>query len=329
MLRKPIEAVCTMATRECAKELALFHRTLRTFHPTIPLFLGCTAELRDAASPSLAVELSALHTDNYVHWVPCLDAYGPAISRAAMEQARGVWYATRHTDFMMEKANLMELAMRTTPVGTAAAASSSPACPVVAFLDCDLTLLRGLPTIPATAAVALSAHAIRQADEALFGRFNGGYVVASTPEVLWEWRRATATSRYFDQASLEHVAAVFEQRDQLHCLPLQHNYGFWRLLQPQRGNAVDEAARFTIAPYPAPTSAHASPLAILYDEQPLCSLHTHFCMFGENVPRDVRLFNDLLRRWISTCVADGGDYERNDAYVEALSAIIDQSNPVM
>ncbi|KPA77570.1 hypothetical protein ABB37_06941 [Leptomonas pyrrhocoris] len=309
--RKVINAVCTMATRECAEELALFHRSFRTFHPALPLFVGCTTEMRDEAP-------QVMHDDAHVRWVSCLDGYGPSISRRAMERAPGVWYATRHTDFMMEKANLMELAMRSTDTATA----SASAAPTVAFLDCDVTLLQALPTVPMTASVALSPHQMRSADESLFGRFNGGYVVASSPEVLWEWRRATATSRYFDQASLEHVADVFRERNELHCLPAQHNYGFWRMLQPQRGSAFDQAKRFSIAPRACPTAPTTDALTIHYDEHPLCSLHTHFFLHGANVPRDVRLFNDLLRRWIKTCAAAEAGSLQNHAYAAALSHLL-------
>ncbi|KAL7705119.1 hypothetical protein N2W54_004718 [Lotmaria passim] len=306
MPSKAIDAVCTMATRECAEELALFHRSLRTFHPALPLYLGCTAEMRDEAA--LAATLHAVRSDAHVRWVACLDAYGPAISRKAMEHQPGIWYAARHTDFMMEKANLMELAMRGAP---------TTATPVVAFVDCDVTLLRELPAVPASACVALSPHEIRHRDESLFGRFNGGYVVASSPEVLWEWRRATATSRYFDQASLEHVADVFGQRGQLHSLPPQHNYGFWRLLQPRRGSPFDEAGRFSVKP-----AATAAALTLQYDDEPLCSLHTHFHLHGADVPRDVRLFNELLLRWIGACAADSAGERQNKPYAAIFAHLL-------
>ncbi|KAG5510574.1 hypothetical protein JKF63_06871 [Porcisia hertigi] len=305
MPSKVIDAVCTMATRECIAELVLFHRALRTFHPTLPLYLGCSGEVRDAteAATDANAQLRALHDDAHVRWIACLDQYGPVISRTEMERQRGVWYPARHTDFMMEKANLMELAMLTAEAKT----------PSVAFLDCDVTLLHELPSVPAAAAVALSPHWIRETDEALFGAYNGGYIVASTPEVLWEWRRATQTSRYFDQASLEHVAKVFERRAQLHRLPLQHNYGFWRLLQPRCGSLADEARRFSIAAAPSLSSEHQpTAMALHYDNAPLCSVHTHFLM--PNPPRNVRLFNAVLRRWLGRCAAS------NPAYAAALSA---------
>jgi hypothetical protein len=280
--------------------------------------------MQDEESPMLAATLRAVHRDAHVHWISCLDPYGPSISRRAMEREPGVWYATRHTDFMMEKTNLMELAMRSTH---ATPASTPAACPTVAFVDCDVTLLRELPTMPATASVALSPHEIRPGDEALFGRFNGGYVVASNPEVLWEWRRATATSRYFDQASLEHVADVFHQRGQLHSLPPQHNYGFWRLLQPQSGSVWKEAQRFSIAALPPPKHPNTTALTILYDEQPLGSLHTHFHLHGTSTPRDVRLFNGLLLRWLAACTSASAGEARNEDYAAALSELLDDATP--
>lgn len=298
MAGKPITAVCTMATRECVAELVLFHRSLRALHPTLPVFLGCTTDVQRAVADARTA--SPLREDAYVRWVPCLDPYGPVISRKAMERQLGVWYPARHTDFMMEKANLMELAL------TSASASVAPA---VAFLDCDITLLHALPTLPAAAAVALSPHAIRAADEDAFGAYNGGYVVACTPEVLWEWRRATHSSRFFDQASLEHVADVFERRAQLHRLPPQHNYGFWRLLQPRAGSVVDEARRFSIAEG-----------GIHYDGAPLCSLHTHF--FLPDPPADVQLFNTLMRRWIARCAGASLAYQHVAAALSCEAAAL-------
>lgn len=302
-MQKTIDAVCTMATKECVSELALLHRSLRTFHPELPLFIGCT---RDAAATPAAADLQK---DPLVQWVPCLDQYGPTIHRREMERQAGTWYASRHTDFMMEKSHLLELALAT--VGPT---------PTVAFLDCDITLLGELPYVPASAVVALSEHRIRDGDEKLFGCFNGGYIVVSDAQVLTEWRKATRTSRFFDQASLEEVASKYDPQGQLYRLPSQHNYGFWRLTQTRSPSVLQEAQRFSIVTRTAPSTKEPPALHLCYDSEPLCSIHTHF-LTNSAPPRDVRLFNSLMRKWLAECSSPSAGTKRNKRYVAALEPL--------
>lgn len=297
MQHKPIDIVCTMGTRECAQELHLFLTSLRTFHPQLPVVIGCSSDMLTPSPPSSSHRnLRPYLDDANIRWVSCLDQYG-TINRRAMEGQRGVWYGTRHTDFMMEKCNLMELAM-----GRAARRT----CPTVAFLDCDLAHLGPLPTIAAASVVGLSPHGICTADEQLFGRYNAGYVVASAPSVLHEWRRATHASRFYDQASLEDVAGAFAGSVDL--IPPQHNYGYWRMFQC-KGSVEDEVRRFSLAPA---ESAHETGTLILYDGKPLRSVHTHFFAGGE-AAKGMAVFNRLLRRWVRAC--------SNAAYSAALSPL--------
>lgn len=321
---KAIDVVCTMGTRECVDELLLFLRALRVFHPRIPVIVGCTSEMLDPSATvtrplaSSAQLRAVVDSDPHVTWVPCLDAYGP-IRRQAMEAQPGVWFPSRHTDFMMEKANLMELAFqnhhrRTTPT------------PAVAFLDCDVTLLAPLPTFPASAVVGVSPHHIRAQDEALFGKYNGGFVVATDPRVLFEWRKAAQQSRYFDQAALEDVADAYAPHGQLHEFAAQDNYGFWRLFQSPSGSATKEAARFSIAPHTQsgvpPATGPAKALTLLFDGEPLRSIHTH--LFLENPEaRDVRLFNRLLKRWVFACAFPSSTaLLANTAYARAFRSAL-------
>ncbi|CCW62181.1 unnamed protein product [Phytomonas sp. EM1] len=338
---KPIDVVCSMATKECAQELALFLTSLRAFHPTLPLVIGCSSELLkwidggqydtqgrqgSFTDGSFWDFMKPFRSDPHIRWVPCLDPYGPMIERHAMERERGVWYPSRHTDFMMEKANLMELAMATSNLSLrrsdSSAFNSAPDLildggeedsPTVAFIDCDVSFLAPLPEIPRDAIVALSPHRIHHLEERLFGVYNGGFVVATHPLVLYQWRKATQTSFYFDQASLQTVAAA--NRTRLYELPPEHNYGYWRLFQNPSGDPTREVAKFSISPDHSTMAPRYR--SVRYDGKCLGSVHTHF--FPQSpVSKEVLLFNRLLKGWITECVRSEHGMKSNTKYQSAL-----------
>ncbi|RNF09340.1 hypothetical protein TraAM80_02214 [Trypanosoma rangeli] len=283
-----ISCVCTMGTPECDDELYLFLRCLRVYHPGLPVVVGCTATMLKAGKAPRSKAYAGFCDDRCIEWVPCLDPYVP-INRSEMEQRRGVWYPSRHADFMMEKANLMEHAMARRP------AHGGDCTEAVLFLDCDVVLLGELPRLPQGTEVALSSHRISCQDEALFGRYNGGFVAAASPLVLHEWRRATRHSRYFDQASLESVAQRFASK--LYEIPPQHNYGYWRFFQPCRGDPLMEARRFSLR-----RAGARGELALCYEGEPLRSIHTHFLRAMDPSARDVSAFNGLMKKWILRCI---------------------------
>ncbi|KAH9586216.1 hypothetical protein LSM04_000898 [Trypanosoma melophagium] len=286
----PIFSLCTMGTPECDDELSLFLRCLRVFHPDLSVIVGCTSAMIDHGGQTTSRAFARFRTDEKIEWVPCLDQYG-SIDRTVMERQRGVWYPSRHTDFMMEKANLMEraLMLREEHGGTGTEA--------VAFLDSDVVLLGELPRLPRGTVVALSPHHISRESEELFGRYNGGFLAVADPLVLHEWRRAAQFSRYFDQAALESVAGGFAAKKGLHEIPPQHNYGYWRLFQTRRGdNPLREGREFSIACVGAQRE-----LTLCYEGAPLRSIHTHFFHSGQQ-SRHTRAFNGLMKRWIHRCV---------------------------
>lgn len=238
--------------------------------------------------------------------------------------------------------------------------------PVVAFLDADVCHLGPLPRFPIsfssrcccsandkTAApllgsgstdqipwacpVALSPHHIHWRDAAIFGLFNGGYVVVSDPVALLVWRRHAFSSRYFDQAALEGVwdwaAEKTAASNVCQCPYLispNHNYGYWRLFQTNESRVQVEARKFSLQPYcreGMPTegaSAHKAEevrgrsLVIHYQGTPLRSVHTHFFApvgnaftFGvkgecgdstTNKCSAMELFNSLIIQWMRECV---------------------------
>ncbi|EPY25633.1 hypothetical protein STCU_06606 [Strigomonas culicis] len=307
-MKKAVDVVCTMGTAECLEELRLFLTSLRVFHPHTPVVVGCTASLLDPPRSSSSSSTDAsllrpfLEKDRAITWVPCLDAYGP-IDRKRMETEKGVWFPTRHADMMMEKANLMEHAFKLFGDGGA------DEHPTVAFMDCDVAFLGALPDLPRAAQLALSPHHIRAADELLFGEYNGGYVITSDPHSLFVWRQATMRSRYFDQASLESVAAHYKAKgsDAFVEIPPQHNYGYWRLTQSRGGDMTQEASRFSITGAKGVTQLH-------YSDQPLRSVHTHFFTERFEGQKNMLLFNSLILKWLREC--------ENADYAAALSAVL-------
>lgn len=338
---KPIDIVCSMGTEECVGELHIFLSALRWHHPTLPVLVGCTSSLLSSSSQHYP-QLQPFIKDPHISWIPCLDVYrhqGPTsapsatIQRSDMEMQPGVWYASRHTDFMMEKTNLMERALMMVD-----GQHQRQGLRHVAFMDADITLLEPLPHVPVDADLALSPHLIQASDEDLFGKFNGGFVVTSSVDVLHEWRRATyAHTRYFDQASLENVweslcASPCNHRGRPYLIPQQHNYGYWRLLQTAEASIVTEAAHFSIRsgraekerstavstdpdrPSPSPPPPADGNAKIYYKGEPLGSIHTHL-LLPESYPYKefleteshlrMKVFNTLVLRWMEECVLVG------------------------
>eukprot|EP00760_Papus_ankaliazontas_P011507 PhM_4_TR14816/c0_g1_i1/m.33758 len=266
---QPIDAIATMMTPECLDEYLIFHGTLRHHHPDTPLYVATTLP---------CVESGAVPVDaNTIYDVSILNGYRN-IDRKTMERTPGRRYRTLHEDFMMEKASIMERALK-----------SSASCLLV---DCDIAFLEPLPRVPMSACLGLSPHHINANDEAMFGRYNGGWVFATIgSDVPNVWRRATHTSRYFDQAALEDVRTeVAPTAADCFEFPPQHNFGYWRLLQTD--DVMATLRKFSV-------SADSDPecRAIQYDGVPLGSVHTHFAMSAAQ-NNHTRVFNSLLVRWM-------------------------------
>jgi hypothetical protein len=344
-------AFTTMATIECLDELALFLVSLRTAHPTTPIWVATTRSLLDLlfdhnsahehshhrfldvvkqfAEPQARSDLKSFSSQQHlsgggfvstahVHWVPLIhDGYLP-ISRSAMERTPGVFYRSRHADFMMEKSTVLELALAHAQLlllrgdDDAVVLGCRAAPPLVLFLDCDICTLAPWPRLPRTCAIALSPHGIRSMDEALWGEYNGGVVGVRQAEALFQWRKYTLVSRFHDQSSLEDVAdwsrrtygseSVFQFS---RCV----NYGYWRMMQTSDELShkvlTTEVSKFTMVDhkvFPASTGDGGSATAkqvLCYNGQPLQSVHTHvFLPPAQNSSSAMPLFNALLTRWL-------------------------------
>ena len=186
-------------------------------------------------------------------------------TRKEMEILPGKRSFSLWQDFMMEKITLLEWVFQSDPAG---AVSNG-----VLFCDADICFLGPLPQIPSSVSVALSPHAIRKSDEARFGQYNGGFLWLREPAYLEVWREACASSRYFEQAALEDVAAAAlasQGSNALYEFPITQNYGWWRLFQGEQPAKVVKQA-WTMHTEKAPWSA-----GILITGSPLGSIHTHW-----------------------------------------------------
>jgi hypothetical protein len=172
-----------------------------------------------------------------------------------MEKIPGTTYTTKWTDFMCEKINALRWAFHEAESGAEG----------LWFLDADICLLGKLPRLPETCELALAPHYIRGADEAKYGRYNGGFLWMREPRFLDIWASATHTSRFFEQAALEDVATAAKS---LYEFPIQHNFGWWRMFQ----SSVTPDLMVRKFGY----NRRGEGTGILFEQTPLYSVHTHF-----------------------------------------------------
>ncbi|HZZ73502.1 MAG TPA: hypothetical protein VFE24_14715 [Pirellulales bacterium] len=121
--------------------------------------------------------------------------------------------------------------------------------------------------------VCLSRHMILESDEAKYGKYNAGYLAASSRRFPAWWREKTKTSKFYEQACLDDAGQDFRVQE----ITMHHNFGWWRLNQcdpkrkwwridlPHKPQRRERLEKFRVEAD-----------RILFDEQPLVSIHTHF-----------------------------------------------------
>jgi len=179
-------ALATLATKPTLRELELFLRTLRRFDATRKVYVG---------TDSVASDWTRKQRIYAVDDTPCLARY-EAFSRNRMKQQR--WGdLTIWTHLQLEKTTIMARALDDGWAG-------------VLYADCDVVWLAPLPPVgPGVLGVSPCLCAPRV--EVKYGKYNGGHVFVRRREVLAVWRNATRRSRYFEQAALETIRAVFKE----------------------------------------------------------------------------------------------------------------------
>ena len=257
-------SICTLATKECAAELALFLRCIRRHHPTVPIHVRTdltTKRNTEDLMLYLTTGKYRVAADN-IHFTSGLEAFGD-INRKKMEKTPGKLFRTLHEDFMLEKATVLEEALSVHKSAL--------------FLDCDIAFLQPLSEIKeneenasSSKWVTLSPHSIQAEDEALFGKFNGGWLATNDSDLPRRWREYTKSSRYYDQAALERFQ---EENDvKIDFAPIQSNFGYWRLFQVKHPSEIIE--KFKVVKDPKGQGRKL----IHYDGKPLQSIHSHLLM---------------------------------------------------
>jgi hypothetical protein len=239
-------------------DFRIFVRTCELWHPDAILYV-----FTDSATAPALREIRSRLT---VYIRIALDAYSGK-GRVEMEAMPGAVYATLWTDFMYQKAAVMQWMFDSAPATAAGTATD------IWFLDADITLLAPLPAVPAAARVALSPHYIREADCRLYGRYNGGFLMMRDRALLDVWRAAGHRARFYEQSALEDVAvaaaATATTADAVYEFPPQVNFGWWRMYQ---GSEAPAAIQGKFSLY----RADAASSGIRYDGAALQSVHTHW-----------------------------------------------------
>lgn len=150
------------------------------------------------------------------------------------------------------------------------------------FVDADMVFLAPIADLDlATHDVALSPHMIRREDEAVYGRFNGGYVGTSRADFPAWWRARSARSKYMEQGCLEDAPRRFRVQR----LGAHHNYGWWRL--DQCGSPLERLRRLA--------RFRVEGGVVRYGDRALVSIHTHLL----RPARLYRVANELVDRLLA------------------------------
>ena len=244
------QIVSTLATNHALKDLKIFLKSLMLW-PNLPtVYLYADKQIVEAL-PSIGYKGELFVKE-------ALNNYSGK-TRQEMERVPGAIFGkSLWFEFQMEKLSLLEWAFASVPEATKTG---------VFYLDSDICFFKSVPAVSPSYDVALSPHRIRTRDEALYGKYNAGYLWVRTPEAVAAWRAACATSRFFEQAALE----IFDSEEwvsRTHLLPTEMNYGWWRMFQGEIAPA-DLQREWTLFR----NQEHSG---ILVGGAPLASVHTHW-----------------------------------------------------
>ena len=249
--------IATLATGVVKADLKIFLFSLGLWNEEAPtVYLMCDDEMADAV-PEMAYK-GTIHINRGLNRYKGLTR--PQMERTP-ESGSNMW-----VNFMLEKTTLLDWALESAPDAL--------------FCDSDICFMGPLFDIPMGTTLAVSRHEIKPQDEARFGAYNGGMIWVSNRQQVALWRAATATSRFFEQAAIEDVAAASQS---LYLIPRTENYGWWRLWQG------------TKSPQALASEWSAGPNGILVLGKPLGSVHTHF---GETRDAATREFNRWVLSWL-------------------------------
>lgn len=265
--------VCLIATgKQAFEECKVFLQMLTIWHPDAQVYI-----LTDTPTKPLFDSLKTSATMNvYVS----LNKY-VGMNRRQMEKLPSDTYSSLWMEYMYEKAEVLKWAFDENP----------NACHQgVWFNDSDIIHLAPLPSVPEGKTCALCPHNIKKADEAKYGRYNGGYFWIRDPALIDVWIEAAPKTRYFEQATLEDMGKA--AGSQLYEFPDQVDFGWWRMFQNEASVATIQS-RFSIR-------TEGKCTGVYYDLMPLQSIHTHFDDNGASTNGKFNAFlNNLTAKYIS------------------------------
>jgi hypothetical protein len=275
--------IATLATGGALADLRNLLFSLALFNPKPPkVYLYCDSDT-ERSLPSLK------YPGRIIANTSAMARYS-GLNRQQMERLPGQRFPSLWFDFMAEKISLLKWAFAEEGEGAAAAEASTG----ILFCDADICFFAPLPSIPVGAHVALSPHDIRAADEARYGRYNGGFVWLSHSRYADIWLTACdAGQRFYEQSALEDVAAAAANTTgnpwALYEFPRTQNYGWWRMWQGEKPPAALQA-EFSMNRRRQPEAA-----GILVAGEPLGSVHTHFTERRDAATVE---FNRWLLEWL-------------------------------
>lgn len=232
-------AIATLANKKAFKDIKLFLYTLELWNENVPtVYIICDSFIKENIKyKGKLVCITGL--DKYTNY-----------QRSQMERLPGSSTRTLWEDFMCEKMNLLNIVHETENR--------------VLFCDADICFMGPLPEVPENTDVGLSKHDIHIFDENRYGTYNGGFVFSGNPTIPIQWKEATKTSRYYEQAALETLV----KNNNVYFFPTTCNYGWWRLLQGSQSK-TDLENQWKLF-------RNDKNCGIYINDKPLESIHTHF-----------------------------------------------------
>jgi hypothetical protein len=246
--------------KDALADFSIFCGTLEMWHPDATLYIFTDSDTRAA--------LTEIKFKGAINLMTAMDSYR-GLTRKEMEKTPGHLYDTLFKDYTYEKANVLDWIFESEPQ----LADSQDG---VWFLDADICHFAPLPKVPASSTLALSPHYIQLKDEALYGKYNAGFLWLNDPLLVQAWRTLGVKSRFFEQAALEDLAS--RAGTGLYEFPIQVNFGWWRMFQG-RASYQDVQRQFSV-----------SQNGIQFMGLPIQSFHTHF--------HETDSVTGLFNRWL-------------------------------
>lgn len=220
---------CTICTNACAQELVGFLLSLSLHHRDAKVYINTDTETKKY------IEKSTPQPKLNINWNVCLDKYSNK-TRYQMEQT-GIW-----SDLQMEKGAVISRALE----------HESDTL----FIDCDTLIIDRL-FVDKSKQLGISPQFINDEEVAKTGYYNGGILWTNQKDLPEKWSEFTKTSRYYDQASIEDLAKIYDYFE----FGENYNLHTWRF----RVGREDNVPHLTVKDG-----------RIMFKDQPLKFFHTHF-----------------------------------------------------